>query len=544
MGRNVRAGGLGLVVLIVAASAAGASIASRAGGAVPAGAAARTAAHAGGTVSIYELEPDHLTPQRTTAAYDQAHALFTPLLNLNAKNQIVKGMAQSVTSSRAGRVWTIKIKSGWKFQNGEPVTSRSFVDAWNATAYGPNAWATNGELANVAGYAALNPKNTKDKPTAKTLSGLKIINKTTWRVTLTKPDSQFPLELTGGQLGFYPLPKVAFKNPDAYDLAPIGNGPFQMLGQWKHNQLISVKRWSGYKGPQPHVDRIDFKIYSDAHTAYNDVLAGNLDIAFLSNDELAKAGSDFPGRVRAYNAPEIDIMSYPLYDDRFKDKRLREAISMAIDRGAISKALFGGLLTPAGSWVPASVQGGRPKLCGELCTFNPTKAKQLLAAAGGWKGTMNIWYPTGFGFEPLFQAIGNQLRQNLGIDVAYPSPGGFGPYFQALYDHKVDGPFRAHWGAFYPSMQNTLQALYTPTGDGNFGTFYSNPQVTNLILKGNASATLAKATSFYQQAENLIKDDFPTAPLFYAKYVYVYSKHIKHVTIDVNQVELTDLQVQ
>jgi peptide/nickel transport system substrate-binding protein/oligopeptide transport system substrate-binding protein len=274
------------------------------------------------------------------------------------------------------------------------------------------------------------------------------------------------------------------------------------------------------------------------------VLAGNLDIAFLSNDELPKASSDFPGRVKSYNAPAIDILSFPLYDERFKDKRVRQAISMAIDRKAISKALFGNLLTPAGSWVPASVQGGRPGLCGDACTYNPARAKQLLAAAGGWNGKMNIWYPTGFGFESLFQAIGNQLRQNLGIDVAYPSPAGFGPYFQALYDHKVDGPFRAHWGAFYPSMQNTLQALYTPTGDGNFGTFYSNPKVTDLINKGNAAPTLAKSIALYQQAENVIKDDFPTAPLFYAKYVYVHSKRVSNVIIDVNQVELADLKVK
>src|SRR3954449_5497705 len=113
-----RAGSVGAVALMIAAPGAAAHGARQAAAAAPSATA--------GTVSIYELEPDHLMPQRTTSAYDQAHALFTPLLNLDPQNHIVNGMAQSVRSSQGGRVWTIKIKPGWKFQNGEPVTAHSF----------------------------------------------------------------------------------------------------------------------------------------------------------------------------------------------------------------------------------------------------------------------------------------------------------------------------------------------------------------------------------------------------------------------------------
>lgn len=493
-------------------------------------------------MSIEENEPDFLTPNRSTTAFDEDHALFTPLMELDAHNKLVKGMAQSLVSSQGSRVWTITLKRGWTFQNGEPVTAKSFVDAWNATAYGPNAWANNGELANIAGYPALNPA--KGKPKVKTLSGLKVLSPTSFRVTLIKPDSQFPLELTGGQLGFYPLPSVAYKDIASYDKAPIGNGPFEMVGKFQPNVGLTVQRWSAYKGQKPHVDQIQFKVYSDVHTAYNDVLAGNLDVTFVGNDELGKAQKDFPGRFRAYNAPAIDNLDFPLYDARFKDVRIREAISMAIDRQAISKALFGGVLTPATDWVPASVPGARSGKCGVYCTYNPAKAKALLAAAGGWTGTMNIWYPGGNGYDPLFQAIGNDLRQNLGITVAYQAPPGFGPFFQDLADKKVDGPSRGHWGALYPSMENTLFSLYTPAGGvGYEETYYSNAKTTALIAKGNAAPSLAQAIHDYQLADDQIAADFPTAPLFNAKYDYVFSKHVTGVVIDVNQIELGDLRV-
>lgn len=527
-------------VAILAASAANARMSPRvqaAGRSV----AATAVASAGGSVSIQEDAPDFLTPNRSTLAFDEDHALFTPLMELNSKNRLVKGMARSLVVSDDGRVWTVTIKSGWRFHNGEPVTAHSFVDAWNATAYGPNGWANNGELASIAGYPALNPK--KGKPARKTLSGLKVLSPTRFQVTLIKPDSQFPLELTSNQLGFYPLPKVAYKNLSAYEKAPIGNGPFEMYGRYRPNVGLTVKRWAGYKGPKPHVAEIEFKVYSDVHTAYNDVLAGNLDITFVGNDSLAKAQQDFPGRFRTYNAPAIDNLDFPLYDLRFKDPRIREAISMAIDRRAISKALFGGVLTPATDWVPASVPGARPGTCGVFCTYNPAKARQLLKAAGGWKGTMNIWYPGGLGYDPLFQAIGNGIRQNLGISVVYKAPPGFGPFFQDEGTKKIDGPSRGHWGALYPNMENTLFSIYTPAGTGYEETYLDDPVVAADIGKGNAASSLKQSIRWYQKADDRIAKDFPTAPLFNAKYDYVFSKHVGNVVIDANQIELNDLRV-
>jgi oligopeptide transport system substrate-binding protein len=497
---------------------------------------------ASGTVAIGEIEPDFLTPNRSSLAFDEAHALFTPLMNITPKGKIVKAMAKSIVPSQGARIWTITIKKGWTFQNGEPVTSGSFVNAWNATAYGPNAWVNNGQLSDIAGYPALNPTKKGAKPTARKLSGLKILSPTKFRVTLIKADSQFPWELSGGQLGFYPLPKVALTDSTAFNLAPVGNGPFKMVGKWQHNIAINVKRWSGYKGTKPHVAAIDFKIYSSLETAYNDVLAGNLDITDIGLNQYGQALKQFPHALTAFNAPAIDFLGFSLWDSQLKDKRVREAISMAIDRPAISKALFAGLLTPASDWVPANVPGYRAGVCGQFCTFNPTKAKALLKAAGGFKGTLTIAYPGGQGYDATYQAIGNELTQNLGIKVTYSSPNGFGPFLSDLGSKKINGAYRGHWGALYPSMVNTLQSLYTPSGAGYFEeVVYNNPKVTAALLAGNAATTQAGALAKYDKADSLIAADFPTAPLFYSKYVYIHSTHVSHVVIDDNQIELSTL---
>lgn len=109
-----------------------------------------------GTVAIAELEPDYLIPGNAQLAYDEMHALFAPLTKVNDKGKLVMVQAQSVTSNDE-KTWTIKIKPGWTFDNGEPVTAQSYVDAINATAYAPNAWGNNGELNEIAGYSELNP---------------------------------------------------------------------------------------------------------------------------------------------------------------------------------------------------------------------------------------------------------------------------------------------------------------------------------------------------------------------------------------------------
>ncbi|MFZ0216930.1 MAG: ABC transporter substrate-binding protein, partial [Candidatus Dormiibacterota bacterium] len=493
---------------------------------------------ASGTVRIAELEPDHLLPGNSTLAFDEVHSLFAPLTKIDAQGKLQMVQAQSVTSSDQ-KVWTIKIRPGWTFQNGEPVTAQSYVDAWNATAYAPNGWTNNGELNEIQGYSDLNP--TSGTPATKQLSGLQVLGSDQFQVTLTQPDSQFPVELSANQFGFAPLPKVAYQDPAAFDVNPIGDGPFEMDGPWQKNVQVAVKAYPGYKGvDQPKVQKIVFKIYSDIHTAYTDLQAGNVDITSVAQDEYPRAQSDFPHSFIAYAAPSMDYLGFPLYDPRFKDVRVRQAFSMAIDREAINRALFAGVYTPATALTPPSETGSPTHVC-PACAYNPTKAKQLLAAAGGWHGPLVIWYPSGAGYDQTFQAIGNQLRQNLGItDVSYQSLP-FAQFLQTLNNHQATGPVRGHWGALYPSMQNTLEALFTPGGGTVGSTSYTNPQVTSLINQANAASTPAKSQQLYRQAEQVIMKDFPIAPLFFGKYVYVYGKGVSHVTIDVNQIELTQL---
>ncbi|MGO9658283.1 MAG: ABC transporter substrate-binding protein [Acidimicrobiales bacterium] len=510
-------------------------------GSTPLTAGAASASPAGGgTFSVGELEPPSFVPgQNEGAALDELNALFAQLTKFNAQGKLTYVQAQSVTSSDGAKVWTIKIKPGWTFQDGEPVTAQSYINAWNATAYGPNAWADSENLSDIAGYPALNPA--KGKPTTKVLSGLKALNPTTIQVQLINADSQFPLELSTS--AFLPLPNAYFSNPTAWESAPVGDGPYEVVGKWQPNRSLTVKRYLGYKGPTPHAEEIVFEIYTTTETAFTALQGGQVDITDIGQDDYGLAKDKMPSDVVAFNAPAIDYLGFPLYNNDFSNPLIREAISLAIDRPAINTALFGGLLTPATSILPPTEAGAPTGLC-KYCSYNPTLARKMLAEAGGWKGGLVLWYPSSAGYGQEYQAIANELTQNLGIKPITFNASPFTPFLAALADKKVtNGIYRGHWGAYYPSMQNTLENLFEVGAPGYTETYYGTPEVTKLIDEGDGAATLPQSEAYYRQAEDLIMDAFPVVPLFYAKYVYVHSSAVSNVVIDVNQVELSDVTV-
>jgi ABC-type transport system substrate-binding protein len=469
-------------------------------------------------------EPDHLNPGRQTVAFDQAQSLFTPLTAIDENGDLVMAAAESVESSDA-TTWTITIRSGWTFHDGTPVTAKNYVDAWNAVAYGPNAWENNGQMAAIAGYADLNPA--EGEPDTETMSGLAVVDDTTFTVTLTAADGQFPYQLSQAQTAFYPLPAAALTDPDAFDRMPIGNGPFEMTDAWEPDEALTVKAYPDYPGEKPTVEQITFQPYTDMTTAYTDVQAGNADVLFLPADKYTVAASDFGDRLHTFDAPGIAYLGLPLSDPRYADVRVRQAISMAIDRDAVDKAVYGGLYEPATAWTP-SIEAGTPEgICGAFCEYDPDAAKALLAQAGGFEGTMEVVYPGGVGLDTVYEAYANQLRQNLGLADVVASPSSdWASFASARTAGEMAGPFFSRWGALYPSQQNTLRAFFTTTGGCAPCVQWKDPATEAAIAAADGQVDQAAAEAGYAAAQELIQAAFPAAPMFFETYSYVTSDKI------------------
>ncbi|AXK35009.1 ABC transporter substrate-binding protein [Streptomyces armeniacus] len=499
---------------------------------------------AASTITVAVGEPDHLTPGRSTVGLEGIRALFAPLVKADEHGGLTYVQARSVESEDS-KNWTIHLRSGWKFHNGEAVTAQSYADAWNKTAYGPNAWAANGQLANIEGYDALNPA--KGKPKTDKLSGVKVVNETTLKVTLANPDSQFPLQLTSNQVGFYPLPKAAYEDPAAFDRKPAGNGPYKLDGEWEKNKGATASAYGDYQGQKPLTSHLDFRSYTDLATAYTDAYtdaqAGTVDVLQAPVNKYSQTKTDFAGRVYSYQAPSLEFISLPLYDERYQKPGLRKAISMAIDRDAVNNTMYGGLYEPATSLTPPAEVGAKTDVCDE-CTFDPKEARKELAAAGGWSGPMVITYPGGLGFDELYKAVANQIRQNLRIDNVTARPtADFAEFSEKAMAKKINGPYHGHWGALYPSMQNTLRSIFTKAGDCYACSYYSEPEVDSLLRRADASTVTEESEKLYNKAQERILEDFPVVPLFYGTYVYVTTERISNVVIGPADLELDRLRV-
>jgi ABC-type oligopeptide transport system substrate-binding subunit len=504
-------------------------------------------------ISIAIGEPvNPLVPGNTTEEYGTQilESLWTGLVEYDTDGAVsYTGVAESIDSDDSV-TWTVRLRDGWTFHDGTPVTAASFVDAWNYTAYSPNAQAGSYFFANVEGYADLQAPvddagDPTGEPAATEMSGLRVVDDTTFTVTLTAPFAQFPVTL--GYNPFFPLPEAFFDDPEAFAREPIGNGPFRADGEFVPEEGLTVRAYEDYAGDQaPSVQAVEFRVYTDVDTAYTDALAGNLDIVpRIPADASGTAKQDFEGRYVETAASGFTFLGLPLYDARYADPRVRQALSMAIDRASIAKAIFSGTREPADSVVPPTVEGHRDGAC-QYCELDIDRANALLDDADFDRSQpIELWFNAGGGNDAWVEAVGNQLRSNLGVEFVLRgdlAPPEYGPL---LFSKGMTGPFRMGWSMDYPSPQNFLEPLYTTQAQppaGSNTSFYSNPKFDALVAQGNGADDSDEAIGFYNQAEDVLLEDMPIIPLFFDVTQSVHSTEVAEMTVDVfGRVDTTSL---
>lgn len=465
---------------------------------------------------VYACEPQHLVPSNTNegCGSDILGALFIPLVRIDENKKPVFGddnpdtMAQDIKVSDDHKVYTITLKDNFTFHNGEKVDADAYVRAWNYAVNPDNAQANAYFFDKIAGY-----QDVKDKK-ATELSGLKAVDAKTIEVTLDIPFSPFLSSLAYG--AFYPLPKVAMDDIKAFNEAPIGNGPFKVEGTWSHNQNIMTVAYDDYAGTKPSFPGIEFQIYADLGTAYNELRAGNLDIVEdLPPEQQSTFETDLGENFHTFASSNIGFLGMPVEQKAIQDKRIRQALSLAIDRKALNEAVWSGSREPADDFVSPTIDGYREGAC-TYCTYDPEKAKKLYDEAGGIDGTLEVWFNSGAGHEEWVEAVTNSWKQNLGLKEVKFQSMIFADYLTKLEEKKVTGPYRLGWVADYPSMENYLTPIVVTGGTSNYGN-YSNPEVDALVKKGNEANTLEESVKFYQEADDLAIEDMPIIPIVFSK---------------------------
>jgi ABC-type transport system substrate-binding protein len=491
----------------------------------------------GNTFSTYLSEPEHLMPPSNVTESEGSavlNALFSPLVeyDLETSEPVWGDEAETATvadiQSDDQQTWTITLKEGWTFHDGTPVTAESYVNTWNEGASHAE-YTGNYFFSNIEGYDEV--QGTESEPAETTeMSGLEVVDDQTFSVTLSEPFSQFPLTI--GYNAFLAVPDSCLEDVEACEQSPIGNGPFMMDGDWRHDESIDVVRYDDWGAGRTAVaDGIEFRIYTDINTGYTDLQAGNLDILdTVPPEQIESAMQEFGDNFLSGNSSSYTYVGLPTYDEKFANKDLRHALSMAIDREAITETIKPEE-SPADAMVSPAVAGYREGACGEWCTYDPERAKQLFDEAGGYEGPMTLWFNSGAGHEEWMEAVSNQLRENLGISEINFESLDFAQYLPLLQEQEVTGPFRLGWLMDYPSPQNYLENLLYTDASSNY-TGWSNEEFDGLIDEGNAAGTIDEGLEFYNQAEDIALEEMPHIPMFFGDLAGVHSDRVSNVVYD------------
>ena len=472
-------------------------------------------------ISVYGSEPAHpLFPGNTTEAgggkvVDQ---LFAGLVTYDAKGGIHNEVADSITSSDNATHYVIKLKSGWKFTDGTPVTAHSFVNAWNYTANSANKQASASFFSTIEGYDDLQKPDVDPKAT---LSGLTVVDDNTIDVKLSQPDSAFPVK--AGSHAYMPLPESAFKDPKKFGQHPVSNGPYKFVS-WQHNHSIEMVKNPDYKGNRvAKNDGLNFKIYTSPDSAYADLRGGNLDFTnTIPDTALTSFQSD--KSLKAYNEPGGNTLTFTIpewlehFGQNEEGNLRRQAISMSIDRKTVAEKIFHGTATPAVDFLAAPISAYSKELKGnEVLKYNPSKAKELWAKANAispWSGEFGIAYNADGTAKNWVEAICNYIKNTLDIDAKSIPMSTSDEFLSNVDSGKMTSAYRSGWGPDYPSADNYLVQLYDSSSADGKGGNSKNPEFDAMMDKALSAPSTEEADKYYQQGEEILLQDLPAIPLW------------------------------
>ena len=425
--------------------------------------------------------------------------------------------------------YTVKLKRDVKFQDGTDVTSDSFIKAWNWGAYGPNAQLSSYFYEPILGYKDLQSKG-KVKPKKKEMSGLKKVDDHEFTVKMEKKTSTFPLRL--GYTAFAPLPKSFFDDDGkAFGKKPIGAGPFKMTEADPNRQFVLEADPDYDRVGRPSIKKVTFKVFKTADAAYKELEASQIDLTDeIPTDSLVDEiyKEDLSGRTMERVDGVFQAINFPSMkaDKSYNSAKLRQAISMAIDRKTIIKNVFDNTREAATGWVSPVVDGYESGACREYCDYNKERAKKLFDEAGGYSGTLTIGYNGDASHKDWVDAACVSIKDALGVECLGKATPTFAEFRKNITDRKQKGMFRAGWQMDYPSIENFLVPLYATGGSSNDGD-YTNSAFDNKLKEAAGQTDPVEVNKTYAEAEQMLANDMPSIPLWYGKAIGGYSKNIE-----------------
>jgi len=434
---------------------------------------------------------------------------------LDAVGEPQADLAESWTVSADGLTWEFKLRPA-KWTNGDPVTAQDFVYTWVERMLNP-------KTASESVYQLFYIKGAKafyeDPARGGESVGVKAPAPDRLQVILEGP-TPFFLQLIAHHSYFPVCPRADREHPDwARKPRPetyVGNGPFR-LTNYRSGDVIEMERNPDYwNAGAVKLERLSLRLIEAESTGRIAFDVGELDI----NNSVPRPDLD-----QLKGTPELQF--FPMLATYFidfncespplDDVRVRRALSMAIDREAITRSVTRAGETPAFFLSPPGLYAGKTSetLVADFTNAAYDKARALLAEAGypGGKGLRKFRYiyNTLETHRQIAQVLQETWRRELGVEISVDNL-----EFKVLLDDKRAGKFdiaRGSWIADFGDPINFLE-IYDTASPNNSANFH-DPHFDGLLARARADANPATRIRSLLEADRYWFEKMPGAPIYY-----------------------------
>lgn len=481
---------------------------------------ARAEAQIGGVLRVGIPAPGSVDPGNVYEASGDlvVRTLCTPLL---AADPVTRELLPSVVDSwlvtDGGAGLTLRVRKGLRFSDGTPVGAEDVVFTLTRIASAEFASTSAERLSPILGYPEIHGDVTTDDDTARRkLAGVVLRDERTVQISLRIPHADFLRVLTSPLTA--PVSKAAAEaDPVGFGRNPVCVGPYRLESPYAPGGAgLRLVRSKAYDAPDAsltaggrgYADVIDFRFYSDAEAARRALDAGEVDVA-------PARPTDTQG-VQSGPGPEVEYIGLPTTTAGFDKSVVRRALSLALDREALVRAVFPGTREPASGFLPPTSPSP------DECVHVPRRgdvaaARSLLAAAGADLSQLRptFYFNDDFRHRALADEVTRQWREALGL-VATPAPLSFDDYLARGQGRPgFDGPFRFSWSSPFSDVDSYLFPLFSTEriGRDNF-TRFSDAAFDEMLQRAARGAQdPADRALAYQDAAELLCDAMPMIPI-------------------------------
>ena len=470
--------------------------------------------------------------QTTSNSWGASENICATLVELDPETKELKPLLLTdlPTVSDDGLTYTFELKDGITFHDGSALTATDVQYTLTRVL---------AKQAEADGYDKIKGGAAVVDGSATELEGFSITDDTHFTIELAEPFSAFPYYLAQFYASIYPHEACEAAGDDwGNGTNFIGCGPYKLESNDENTEVV-LKAFDNYVEGKPAIDTVEVHYIDDGNTRMMNYKNGDIDLCFLDTSLLDQYKSDdeVKDQIVYYTPAATQFLNINLNDDTFKDVRVRQAISLAINRQELCDTILSGAAKPCSGFIPDSETGFDEANKDNPLEYDPEKAKSLLEEAGAT--SLSITAQVRSQDQNVMVAIQNYLQQvGITVDVQVIDAGKWredrknGTLVMTLVTWStLSFVGIEHMGSYFRSDKANQKS-----------SFYNSPEFDAFMDAARAATDEAGQKENTIKADNqLVRTDYGTIPVDWPQNPYVLragyeglevlvDPHFKHVT--------------